>query len=79
MLKNIFHIGAIVILLASCSSSPKEYSACDCYELMKSKEKSPEGLKKCTEKSNTDEEFMQEITPEMSSSNPEILQWTKKD
>lgn len=62
MLKNIFHIGAIVVLLASCSSSPKEYSACDCYELMKSKEKSPEGLKKCTEKSNADEEFMQEIT-----------------
>ena len=62
MLKNIFHIGAIVILLASCSSSPKELSACDCNEAMKVKATDKVAAKWCTDKSNSDEAFKNDIT-----------------
>lgn len=62
MLKNIFYIGAIAILLASCSSSPKEYSACDCYGIMAGKDKTEENFKWCRDKSQNDEAFLAEIT-----------------
>jgi len=62
MLKNIFHIGAIAILLASCSSSPKEYSGCDCYGIMAGKDKTEENFKWCQDKSQNDEAFLAEIT-----------------
>ena len=62
MLKNIFYIGMVAILLTSCSSSPKEYSACDCYEIMRGKNKTEVNFRWCKDKSQNDTEFLAEIT-----------------
>lgn len=62
MLKNIFYLATVGIILASCSNSTKEYSACNCYGIMAGRDKTEENFKWCQDKSQNDKEFLAEIT-----------------
>ena len=61
-MKNLLYVCFISLLIASCTSAPKEYTPCECNKIMSGENKTEENKAWCTAKVASDEKFSNELT-----------------